>query len=203
MVHRDLKIGLILGLILVVGIVIKLATNPNLNPEAKMMQFEHSANSDSYGYDGLSSSDTNDSNNALQKYTSDDISKQTASSEQIEQENPSLNMTVGQDTVNRTAPPEKSKVVPENIPEKKPYETASIPNAPAIAGIDYSNFDYDNAEVIKAQRFHIVGKNETLSEISNYYYHSPNQWRKIVDANPEIQDPNRIKPGMKLIIPWE
>jgi nucleoid-associated protein YgaU len=204
MVHRDLKIGLVLGLILVIGIVIKLATNPRLNPEARIMQLDNSASPMPFV---ISNPDSNDSNNVTREYALADISKQTASSEQIKQENLPFSKNANENTVSQLAPAQEPTPGSENIFQKMSDETtAQLPsgaNTPSFTGIDYSNFDYDSAEEIKAERFHIVGKKETLSEISNFYYHSPNEWRKILEANPEIQDPNKIKPGMKLIIPWE
>jgi len=61
---------------------------------------------------------------------------------------------------------------------------------------------YEQAEKIEAQRYHIVLKGETLSEISYKYYGSASKWQNILDSNQEmIKDANKIKPGMKLIIP--
>jgi 5'-nucleotidase / UDP-sugar diphosphatase len=52
------------------------------------------------------------------------------------------------------------------------------------------------------QRIHIVQKGDTLSSISSKYYGSAKQWRKIVAANHDtLPDPNRLTPGIKLIIP--
>ena len=61
---------------------------------------------------------------------------------------------------------------------------------------------YYKSEKIKTQRFHIVGKGETLSDISYKYYGSANKWQKILDANRNvIKDANKLRPGVKLIIP--
>ncbi len=61
---------------------------------------------------------------------------------------------------------------------------------------------YEQAEKIKTQKFHIVRKGETLSEISRKYYDSANKWQKILDANRQIiKDVNKLRPGTKLIIP--
>ena len=61
---------------------------------------------------------------------------------------------------------------------------------------------YEQTEKIKAQKFHIVRKGETLSEISRKYYDSANKWQKILEANrDEIEDVSKLKPGTKLIIP--
>ena len=51
-------------------------------------------------------------------------------------------------------------------------------------------------------RTHVVLDGETLSDISDHYYGSPNLWNKILRANRStINDPDRIYPGMKLVIP--
>jgi len=57
-------------------------------------------------------------------------------------------------------------------------------------------------EKIKTQRFHIIRRGETLSEISGLYYDSAGKWQKILDANRDvIKDANKLKTGTKLIIP--
>ncbi len=61
---------------------------------------------------------------------------------------------------------------------------------------------YEQDEKIKPQKFHIVREGETLSKISSLYYGSGGKWQKILDSNRNtITDANKIKPGMKLIIP--
>jgi nucleoid-associated protein YgaU len=60
----------------------------------------------------------------------------------------------------------------------------------------------EQSKQIKAERFHIVSSGETLSDISNKYYGSAGKWQKILDANRLlIENPNKLKPGTKLIIP--
>lgn len=49
---------------------------------------------------------------------------------------------------------------------------------------------------------HTVQKNETLSEISQKYYGSIRYVSLIIENN-EIQNPDEIKPGMRLKIPAE
>ena len=54
----------------------------------------------------------------------------------------------------------------------------------------------------QSPRTHIVQSGETLSDIAFHYYGSSAQWRKIQAANPDIlANPNKIRVGMKLIIP--
>ncbi len=60
----------------------------------------------------------------------------------------------------------------------------------------------EQTEKIKTQKFHIISKGETLSDISHKYYGSANKWQKILDANRNvIKDANKLRPGIKLIIP--
>ena len=61
---------------------------------------------------------------------------------------------------------------------------------------------YEQVEIIKTEKFHIVRKGETLSGISRKYYGSANKWQKILDANRNvIKDANKLRAGTKLIIP--
>ncbi|MCA9527587.1 MAG: LysM peptidoglycan-binding domain-containing protein, partial [Myxococcales bacterium] len=43
-------------------------------------------------------------------------------------------------------------------------------------------------------------RGETLQSIAGQEYDDPNQWRRIADAN-GIDDPFRLDPGVRLIIP--
>ena len=52
------------------------------------------------------------------------------------------------------------------------------------------------------QRTYIVKAGDTLSKISQQFYGSADQYRKIFDANRGIlRDPNTIRPGQELAIP--
>lgn len=108
----------------------------------------------------------------------------------------------------------KNEYVPLIEPD---FSTPRTPGVPLSVTTDTSTSDvaadaaepnvpdttiYEQAEPIKADRFHIVRSEETLSDISRRYYGSPGHWRKIVQANRDVvTDANVIKPGMKLIIP--
>ena len=50
-------------------------------------------------------------------------------------------------------------------------------------------------------RFHEVTSGQTLSSISMIYYGNTDGVKKISDANPQISDINKLRPGMRLIIP--
>lgn len=52
------------------------------------------------------------------------------------------------------------------------------------------------------QRIHIVKQDDWLSKIAIAYYGDMNKWNVIYDANKDqIRDPDRIEPGMRLVIP--
>ncbi len=60
----------------------------------------------------------------------------------------------------------------------------------------------EQPEKIKIQKFHIVRKDETLSDISFLYYGTTKKWQKILDANQDvIKDADKLRAGIKLIIP--
>jgi len=95
--------------------------------------------------------------------------------------------------------PEETMDVPTDRPTEhvKSNQLSTI-NQPELTDTSV----YEQAEKIKTQKFHIVLKGQTLSEISLKYYGSANKWKKILDANQNvIGDENKLKPGTKLIIP--
>ena len=52
------------------------------------------------------------------------------------------------------------------------------------------------------RRVHTVMQGETLSHISEEYYGTSRQWQKILDANKDVlSSPEKLRPGMKLVIP--
>ena len=125
--QKDLKIGLVLGVVLIIVAALWLSTGPSLSPEAQIQQLAH------WG--------TEDVNN---------------------------------------------------------YQLSTINNQPELA----DSTVYEQAEKIKTQKFHIVRKDQTLSEISRKYYGSANKWKKILHANRNvIKNANKLRPGTKLIIP--
>ena len=91
-------------------------------------------------------------------------------------------------------PPQENTDTPNN------FSTNSLTAQSAEDTLDSAI--YEQTEKIKTQKFHIVRKGETLSEISYKYYGSANKWQKILEANrDEIEDVSKLKPGTKLIIP--
>jgi nucleoid-associated protein YgaU len=48
----------------------------------------------------------------------------------------------------------------------------------------------------------VVEKGDTLTKIAQSQYRRATAWRCIVQANPEIADPNRIYEGQQLLLPF-
>jgi nucleoid-associated protein YgaU len=60
--------------------------------------------------------------------------------------------------------------------------------------------DAPAAAAASAGRHHVVKPRERLWDISKHYYGKGSLYKKILDANPDV-NPNRLKPGTKLLIP--
>ena len=157
-----MKIGLGLGLTLVIASVLWLATRPSLQPEARIQQPE----------------DTNSIQQSPEQPVGPSIAKI-----------PSPDSYTGH-RGNLDAPP--VKISSDAAGTGQENEKNNPPDSTI----------YEQEEKIKPQKFHIVQKGETLSKISTQYYGSGGKWQKILETNSNtITDENKIKPGMKLIIP--
>lgn len=77
------------------------------------------------------------------------------------------------------------------VPAAAGGSTAALPpSLPTASG----------AAAAPAQRSYVVQEGDTLADISALYFGSPQQWRRIVAANPGL-DPAALKPGTVLVIP--
>jgi nucleoid-associated protein YgaU len=142
--QRDFKIGMVVGLVLVVIVALWLSTRPSLSTKARMLR--------SY----------------------------------------------------KSGPTQESSV------EQTRFVT-NLPNSPSLEAkteIEGERLSTPEVTVIRdleeteTQRFHIVRRGETLSDISQRYYGQANKWQRILDANRNvIESANKLKPGVKLIIP--
>jgi nucleoid-associated protein YgaU len=78
---------------------------------------------------------------------------------------------------------------------------ANAPSSP-VASTSADLTKFEQTQPIKTQRFYIVHKGDTLSTISQKYYGTTAKVNKIFEANKTvIKDKNRLKVGMKLVIP--
>ncbi|UDQ98576.1 LysM peptidoglycan-binding domain-containing protein [Lentisphaerota bacterium WC36G] len=67
--------------------------------------------------------------------------------------------------------------------------TAPVTNEPKVVNL------------VKQQQYYTVKKGDNLSKIARKFYGKPN-WKKIYDANSDIlNNKNKLKPGMELVIP--
>jgi nucleoid-associated protein YgaU len=140
--HKDFKIGMVLGLAVVAAAVLWLSTGPNLSTKGRML---------------------------------------TSSSVE-----PADETFVEQPRFITDLPDVRSREAAAET------EQSSVPDTTA----------YKQPEEVKTQRFHIVRRGETPSDIAYKYYGSAGNWRKILEANGlEPGDAKRLKPGMKLMIP--
>ena len=101
------------------------------------------------------------------------------------------------DAGQRDGAPIRSETIDVNTPSTKTTDDLETEQ-----DATFDSTIYEQAEKIKTQKFHIVRKGETLSEISYTYYRSARQWPKILEANRKtIRDPKKLAPGTKIIIP--
>ena len=103
-----------------------------------------------------------------------------------------------------------SKIAHTISKEKPEPKLKSDPNEPIVQAASFdpdselvkTELTVEHRKKIKTNKLHVVLKDETLSSISQRYYKSSLQWPRIINANLSvITDPDKIKPGMKLIIP--
>ena len=87
----------------------------------------------------------------------------------------------------------------------KPRPPVKQPSEPATGQFDQireAPIESPNVEPAQQPQIHIVSGGETLSAISMMYYGNTHEWKRIVDTNPNmITDENRLRPGMRLVIP--
>lgn len=101
--------------------------------------------------------------------------------------------------------PQEGVVPPAPVVADEPNSASiqQLPETTVAQPIEQPDLtQYEQAEKIKTQRFHIIQRGETLSKISAQYYGSAGKWRKILEANRDtIKDANKLTPGTKIIIP--
>jgi len=172
---KDYKTGLIVGLAAAVIALGWLVTRPSLSPQARMLR----------------SAQANATENPLPE-------NERPPAEPVATRERSVAEAPAPPGPQRPAPSD-SDVLAQLIPGSQ-APPADEPEQGPASPPDLTVYERD--EKIETTRFHIVRKNETLSAIAQQYYGSPNQWRKIVEANKDaITDANKISPGVKIIIP--
>jgi nucleoid-associated protein YgaU len=88
--------------------------------------------------------------------------------------------------VKPVAPEEKAKPAAKQVPGSSDKAQASAPVGKP------------------ASQEYTVKPGDTLSRLAEQFYHAPNKWEKIYEANRDVlKNPNYIYVGMKLVIPAE
>lgn len=170
---KDYRIGLVSGLVLAIAAVLWVATRPSLSPEVRMFHPSQAT--------------------ARQPAP---VPADSGPSQPVRESVPAANASLGS-ILNAQARSDDS-------PAPEPRSASDVPQS-AVRGPQSSGPDltiFEKAEKIRTTRFHVLRKEETLSSVSQLYYGTPSQWRKILTANKSvIKDPNKVQPGTKLIIP--
>jgi nucleoid-associated protein YgaU len=189
-VGKDFRMGLMVGVVLVLAALLWVATRPSLTPQIRTAPVAQ-----------LSQTDAG-------KPLPGEEGGPRAGSGRPERARPS---TAPVDTLGTPRPLEPKAEIPNpaaasGAPQHKPTPPRAEPMPESVSGANPTALPdltiYERTEKIKTTKFHIVQRGETLSGIARLYYGAPDQWRKIVTANSKaIKDPNRVAPGTKLIIP--
>ena len=99
--------------------------------------------------------------------------------------------------------PEKEAKIDLELTEEEKTEPSNV-TTNLIAQTEPPTEKKEEAEPPKEKepRIHIVGQGDNLGNISRKYYGEFRRWKDIAEANKEIlPDPNKLKIGMKLVIP--
>ena len=99
-----------------------------------------------------------------------------------------------------TPPSSEEPISQPNSPEPVRIDSTDVRPAGDPNTIDWTI--YEQPEKTQTERFHIIEKNQTLSDVARLYYGTPSKWPKIYNANRStIKNPNAVRPGTKVIIP--
>lgn len=180
--QKDLKIGLAVGLGLAAAAVVWVATRPSMSPEARIRQLHETR-------PPVASEPQTE---PAQKLPSKQIEQPAVS---VIPRSPEPNLPVAAEPAQRQTPPAEPNVstAPPAVAESV---VAKEPNSPQDSTV------HEQTEKISTQRFYVIRRGDTLSDISKTYYGTTAKWRKIFEANKEtIKNPDRLTPGQKLIIP--
>jgi hypothetical protein len=155
--RNDLKIGMLIGVALVIGAVLIMSVWPDATIESRLRR--------------------------SRTFQPDETSGGTVPTDKGQFEGP---------------PVEPDQHNEPGTPIEQPGEPATV----EFEEIREAPIKSPEAKPTEAPQIHIVSGGETLSAISVMYYGNTYEWKRIVDANPNIiTDENRLRPGMRLVIP--
>lgn len=177
--QRDLKIGFLVGLILTGAAMFYICTRPSLSPKARILKAAQQKEDEPIQTEQQVSTVLDSSR--LSNYANYPEEETHTFDYEQTQQSISNEDTAGSDE-NLVAEPKPEFAAPQSQPE----QTSHI-----------------QSEKIKATRFYIVRRGDSLSRISKIYYGTTSNWSKIYRANRNVlgNNPDMLKPGTKLIIP--
>jgi len=91
----------------------------------------------------------------------------------------------------------------DQVPAPEPQPLPAAPPVDTAGGVPQPKESYAPAPIPQDTRTYVVKKGDTLYKLARKFYGDQKKWRRIYDANKETlkDDPNKIQPGMKLVIP--
>lgn len=101
-------------------------------------------------------------------------------------------------TTQPTPAPNPSLAISTTPPARiAPTPTAVVPTPAPTAAVTPTN----TISSPEATKMHALKSGETISGLSKQYYGSEKYTKLIMDANPTLKDPRKIKPGTQIVIP--
>ena len=91
----------------------------------------------------------------------------------------------------------------DQVPAPEPQPVAAAPPVDTAAGAPQPKASYAPIPPDQSARTYVVRKGDTLYKISRKFYGDKKNWRRIYKANRKTltDGPDKIQPGMKLVIP--
>jgi nucleoid-associated protein YgaU len=172
--RRDIKIGMMIGVVLVIGAILIISILPGSSMNERMKNVSSIPTAQN-----PPETDSNRSAPTLSSDTPERTLRQTVNSSspdlaEIQRKQRQIDMLFQRaDHTTDTGLPQVQKSAQPDEPQRKPA------------------------------KIHTVQSGETLSHISQKYYGTTSKWRLILEANQELlnNNPNLLHPGMKLTIP--
>ncbi|MBN1796745.1 MAG: LysM peptidoglycan-binding domain-containing protein [Sedimentisphaerales bacterium] len=196
--QKDMKIGMLAGLLLAAGVMFYVCTRPAFSPKARILGKENLKQQEQIAQE------QDEWQEQIEKLIT--FGPAAASAKQDDQASaafergqaPAVPTQVGKRDEDDTR---FVQSLPSFEEEIQIEQTESIPE-PVIEKQPAPIIEEPPVKQYIIRKFYIVRKNDTLSKISKLYYGNANQWHTIYEANRDvISNPNRIQPGMKLYIP--
>jgi len=177
--QKDMKIGMLAGLVLAVGVMLYVCTRQSLSPRARILSREHLTTENNQQVLGEDEQDV--------QLLKPIVVFKTARAE-VEPVKPARKEIVEVSQQEQLKSPD-NQVKPKVVVEQEPI-------------IKHEPVEEPPQDRYKTRKFYIVRRGDTLSRISKKYYNTANNWYVIYEANRDVlSNPNMLQPRTKLFIP--